>query len=142
MKFQSQAGAEADVMLTALGNYVENIAKGNAAIVLSAGMEVRAAAAPIGPMPQPQSLAATEGDMECSIDLGWDRVKEYFMLNGKHFPVADGSKHVPQFSRVPVDPSLLKPGENTIELLSATEHHGIEIIYPGPALMVRYKTIR
>jgi hypothetical protein len=60
-KLQVQAEAEADVMLTALGNYVENITKGNAAILLSAGMEVRAAAAPIGPMPQSQSLAATEG---------------------------------------------------------------------------------
>jgi hypothetical protein len=66
-------------------------------------------------------------------------VKDYFKLNGKHFPVAEGSLHVPVFSRLPVEPSLLKPGDNAIELLSDTEHHGIEVIYPGPALMVRYR---
>ena len=70
---------------------------------------------------------------------GAGEVKNYFTLNGNHFPVAEGSKHVPQFSRLSVEPSLLKQGTNTIELLSDTEHHGIEIIYPGPALMVRYR---
>jgi hypothetical protein len=71
----AQAEVEADVMFTSLGSYVDTIAKGNAAVVLSAGMEVRATASPLGPMPQPQGLAATEGDMQCSIDLSWDRVK-------------------------------------------------------------------
>jgi hypothetical protein len=70
---------------------------------------------------------------------GAGTVKDYFQLNGKHFPVADGSKHIPVFTRLPVEPSLLKRGDNTIELLSDTEHHGIEVIYPGPALMVRYR---
>ena len=67
-------------------------------------------------------------------------VKDYFTLNGTYFPVAEGSKHVPVFSRLPVEPALLRRGENTIELLSDTEHHGIEVIHPGPALMVRYKS--
>jgi len=69
---------------------------------------------------------------------GAGQVKEYFKLNGRHFPVAEGSQHVPQFSRLAVEPSILKKGPNTIELLSDTEHHGIEIVYPGPALMARY----
>ena len=71
---------------------------------------------------------------------GPGEVKDYFTINGRHFPVAEGSKHLPQFSRLSVDPSLLKQGTNTLELLSDTEHHGIEVVYPGPALMVRYKT--
>jgi hypothetical protein len=66
-------------------------------------------------------------------------MKEYFKLNGRHFPVAEGSRHEVQFNRLPVEPSLLRKGTNTIELLSDTEHHGIEVIYPGPALMLRYK---
>ena len=70
---------------------------------------------------------------------GPGEVKDYFTLNGKHFPIADGTKHLPQFNRLPVDPKLLKSGDNTLELLSDTEHHGIEVIYPGPALMVRYR---
>jgi hypothetical protein len=68
---------------------------------------------------------------------GPGEVKDYFTLNGKQFPVAEGSKHIPVFSRLPVEPSLLKQGANTIELLSDTEHHGIEVLLPGPALVVR-----
>jgi hypothetical protein len=71
---------------------------------------------------------------------GAGTVKDYFKLNGKHFPIAEGSSHVVQFSRLPVEPGLLHQGKNTIELLSDTQEHGIEISYPGPALMVRYRT--
>ena len=64
-------------------------------------------------------------------------VTDYFTLNGTHFPVAEGHDHEIQFNRIPVPTALLKQGPNTIRLLSDTKHHGIEIIYPGPALMVR-----
>jgi len=33
-------------------------------------------------------------------------VKEYFTLNGHHFPVADEAKHLPQYSRLAVDPVI------------------------------------
>jgi hypothetical protein len=66
-------------------------------------------------------------------------VKDYFTLNGRPFPVAEGAKHIVQFNRLKVEPSLLRRGANTIELRSDTEHHGIEVLYPGPALMVRYR---
>lgn len=70
---------------------------------------------------------------------GAGEVKEYFTLNGRHFPVAEGSGHEIQFNRLPVDADLLSRGDNRIELLSDTDHHGIEIVYPGPALMVRWR---
>lgn len=70
---------------------------------------------------------------------GAGEVKNYFTINGHPFPVAEGSGHTRQFNRLPVDPRILKMGANTIELLSDTEHHGIEILYPGPALMIRYR---
>ena len=70
---------------------------------------------------------------------GPSEVKDYFTLNGKHFPVAEGSRHVPQFSRLSAEPSLLKLSAKTIELLGDTEHHGFEVAFPGPALMVRYR---
>ena len=66
-------------------------------------------------------------------------VKDYFTINGHPFPVAEGSGHTRQYNRLPVNPAILKRGANTIELLSDTEHHGIEILYPGPALMIRYQ---
>jgi hypothetical protein len=70
---------------------------------------------------------------------GAGEVRDYFKLNGQFLPVAEGSKHVVQYSRLPIEPSLLRRGTNRVELLSDTEHHGIEIIWPGPALTVRHK---
>jgi hypothetical protein len=71
---------------------------------------------------------------------GAGSVKEYFKLNGVHYPVAEGSKHELVYSRLAVQPQNLRRGLNRIEVLSDTEHHGIEVIYPGPALVVRYHT--
>jgi hypothetical protein len=53
--------------------------------------------------------------------------------------VAEGARHELVYSRLPADPRNLRRGLNRIELLSDTQHHGIEVIYPGPALMVRYR---
>jgi hypothetical protein len=50
--------------------------------------------------------------------------------------VAEGTAHEPQYSVLPVDPKTLVES-NEASLLSDTEHHGIEILLPGPALMVR-----
>lgn len=70
---------------------------------------------------------------------GPGEMKDYFTLNDTHFPVAEGHNHEIQYNQIAIDPNLLRQGSNTIRLLSNTEHHGIEIIYPGPALMVRVR---
>jgi hypothetical protein len=66
-------------------------------------------------------------------------VKEYFKLNGVHYPIAEGTRHELVYSRLSVASKNLKRGLNRVELLSDTEHHGIEVMYPGPALAVRYR---
>jgi hypothetical protein len=68
---------------------------------------------------------------------GAGEVKEYFKLNGHPFPVAEGSRHELIYSQLREPASVLRQGFNEIELLSDTEHHGIEILLPGPCLMVR-----
>ena len=68
---------------------------------------------------------------------GPGEVMNYFTINGVHYPVAEGHDHTRQFNRMPIDPKILKRGANFVELLSDTEHHGIEILHPGPALMIR-----
>lgn len=70
---------------------------------------------------------------------GAGNVKDYFTINGRPYPVAEGAGHTRQFNRLSIDPTILKRGKNAIALLSDTEHHGIEIVYPGPALMLRYR---
>lgn len=69
---------------------------------------------------------------------GSGTVKDYFTLNGRALPVAEGSAHDVAYSRLPIEPGWLRQGENRIAVRSDTEHHGIEILLPGPALTIRY----
>lgn len=73
-------------------------------------------------------------------DGGAGTVKNHFLFNGHSLPLASGrSAHDVIYRRLAIDPAWLRPGPNQIELLSDTEHHGIEVLRPGPALMVRTK---
>ena len=72
-------------------------------------------------------------------DGGAETVRDNFMLNGEAFPVAETGRHDVLYRRLAVPPSLLRRGKNTIELLSSTDHHGIEVLLPGPAIVVRTK---
>ncbi|MHC4558463.1 MAG: hypothetical protein ACYS80_14295 [Planctomycetota bacterium] len=42
------------------------------------------------------------------------------------------------FTNVEVNVKHLESGANTLALLSDTEHHGIEVLLPGPCLLLRY----
>ena len=64
-------------------------------------------------------------------------IKDYFTLNGHPLRVAEGSRHDVQYHVLPVPPQILRRGRNACVLLSNTDHHGIEVLRPGPALMIR-----
>ena len=72
---QNLSEAEVDRLATALGGYVDGVAKGDETIILSAGMSTKAAATPVGPLPAPSALGAAGGDMEGEIDLNWQPLK-------------------------------------------------------------------
>jgi hypothetical protein len=72
-------------------------------------------------------------------DGGAGTVEKYFTLNGRPLPVAGSGKHDVIYSRIAFDPTWLHRGANRIELLSDTEHHGIEVLLPGPAIAVRIR---
>ena len=73
-------------------------------------------------------------------DGGEGKVKEPFKINGHPYPVTSRrAVHDVVFTIADVNPEHLKPGKNQITLLSDTEHHGIEVLLPGPVLIVRYK---
>jgi len=55
-------------LLSQEGSYVENKAAGNAAIIALAGMGVRAAQAPVGPMPKVLNLKTTTSDHAGALD--------------------------------------------------------------------------
>lgn len=65
---------ELETMLTQLAGYVEAATAGDESKILSAGMQVRSAATPVGAMPAPANLSATAGDMDGEIDLSWQPV--------------------------------------------------------------------
>jgi hypothetical protein len=72
-------------------------------------------------------------------DGGEGTVKEHFKINGHPYSITSGkANHDLVFTNVPVDVEHLKPGSNTLTLLSDTEHHGIEVLLPGPCLLLRY----
>jgi hypothetical protein len=60
-------------------------------------------------------------------------------VNGKAFKCF-GNNHFFALSSVPVPVSVLIRGSNEISYTSDTEHHGIEVLWPGPALIIRYLT--
>ncbi len=70
---------------------------------------------------------------------GAGTVKDYFTLNGERYSIAEGDGHELVYSRIRVEPRVLRRGSNRIELLSDTEHHGIEIMAPGPGLAVLFR---
>lgn len=67
----------------------------------------------------------------------WNGIDEKLTVNDWAGAIAGGN-HVYTYSVRPVPISSLKQGENVIGFHSTTEHHGVEILWPGPALIVRY----
>lgn len=73
-------------------------------------------------------------------DGGEGTVTNPFTINGHNYPITSGkANHDVVFTDCLVQLSHLKSGDNEIRLLSDTEHHGIEMLLPGPALLVRLK---
>jgi hypothetical protein len=72
-------------------------------------------------------------------DGGEGSVKEPFRINGHAYSITSGRAiHDVVHTDIEVDRAHLKPGANRVTLLSDTEHHGIEVLLPGPCLVVRY----
>lgn len=49
-----------------------------------------------------------------------------------------GEDHFFSYDAVPIDVSALRNGSNSITLGSESSHHGVEVLWPGPAVLVRY----
>jgi hypothetical protein len=60
---------------------------------------------------------------------------------GRTLPIVGTEKHDVVYSVVPLDASRLRRGANRIMLRSDTEHHGIDVHFPSPALVVRARRL-
>ncbi|MGQ9635726.1 MAG: hypothetical protein ACUVXB_15965 [Bryobacteraceae bacterium] len=72
-------------------------------------------------------------------DGGRGSVKHPFRLNGQPVEVCGAGKHDVIYSVRDLHPRLIEK-TNVAELLSDTDHHGIEVLLPGPALMLRFQS--
>lgn len=68
---------------------------------------------------------------------GWDEHHDPLEFNGYRFPI-DGKNHHYDFDLLPVPTRILKRGDNVFRVHSQTEHHTLEVLWPGPAIIVRY----
>lgn len=72
-------------------------------------------------------------------DGGEGTVETPFKINGHPYAITSGRAiHDVVFKELQIDPAHLKAGANTLTVLSDTEHHGIEVLLPGPCLLLRY----
>jgi hypothetical protein len=69
------AEAELDGALTDEGAYIQSASGGDSTKIASSGAPIAPPSGPVGPMPAPQNLRATGGDLEGTADLQWDPVR-------------------------------------------------------------------
>ena len=70
-------------------------------------------------------------------DGGSGSTKHPVTLNGTPLPVVGGGNHDTLYRVVALDPAALRPGANEFTVRADTTHHGIEVLSPGPAIVVR-----
>ncbi len=71
-------------------------------------------------------------------DGGEGDVDHPFLLNNYPYTITSGQAiHDLVFTEIAVDPRHLRTGENKFTLCSDTEHHGIEILLPGPCIKIK-----
>jgi hypothetical protein len=70
---------------------------------------------------------------------GWDGHHEPIKIN-EHEMAVSGKNHFYDYDlrEFPID--ILKPGTNTFSVHSKTEHHMLEVLWPGPAIVTRART--
>ncbi len=83
--------------------------------------------------------AATEAVLHYRTWEAHDGHHEPFELNG-HKHLNEGKNHHYDYDLLPIPIAELKSGDNTFTIQSETEHHMLEVLWPGPAITVRFRT--
>ncbi len=88
-------------------------------------------------IPETESLGlATEAAIHLRT---WNGSGERFGLNEDYSGYIDGTGHSYKYSVRQVSLAALVHGHNEVSFHSSTVHHGVEILWPGPGLTVRYR---
>jgi hypothetical protein len=67
----------------------------------------------------------------------WNGINQDALINGVAVPVG-GANHEFKYTKPTVPVSILNTGLNVVSFHAPTEHHGIEVAWPGPGVTVRY----
>jgi len=100
-------------VLTQLADYVNNIAKGDAAIAGTAGMALKKTSTPITSLDQVQNVAVTTGNDEGTLDVMWDSLANAgsFELEISQDPITATSwKHLDTIKPSKYEATGLTPG--------------------------------
>lgn len=62
-------------------------------------------------------------------------------INDSDVVAGPGRDHDYSYNEIPVPLDYVRPGTNILYTFDTTEHHGIEVLWPGIALLVRYTGI-
>lgn len=87
-------------------------------------------------VPSVDAEAVTETALHFRSWHGWDGHHDPLQLNG-HPLLIQGKNHHFDYDLLPLPARLLQPGRNELRFHSETEHHQLEVLWPGPALVVR-----
>lgn len=82
----------------------------------------------VGPIAEAKIILASWNGLQAE-EIGW---------NGTLLARNLGHDHDLSYDEITVPISALRDGENEFHTFSRTKHHGIEVLWPGPALFVRY----
>jgi len=69
---------------------------------------------------------------------GTPEMHQPFMINEWSHEL-EGNNHNFDYDAISVPPEVLRNGDNTVSFYSETVHHGVEVLWPGPVLTVRYQ---
>ncbi len=81
-------------------------------------------------------MSASEAALHLRTWHGWDGHHEPIKINDHEMPV-DGKNHFYDYDVLEFPAEKLRSGENTFTMHSKTEHHMLEVLWPGPAIVVR-----
>jgi hypothetical protein len=78
----------------------------------------------------------TEAGVHLRTWHGWDGHHDPIRINAHSMPI-NGKYHFYDYDLLEIPPSALHGGENVFSIHSDTEHHQLELLWPGPAVVTR-----
>lgn len=91
-------------------------------------------------LPETVVAAATSAKLPLRTWHGWDGHHEPLRFNGNPMPIR-GRDHFYDFDLLDVPVKWLRSGDNSLIIRSQTDHHMLEVLWPGPALIIRSEVV-